>query len=59
MTDITQTNEGEDQDKDPVSGWQVFFDDPGMLTFLGIASPAIFYLMWGVMEILTVPLAGY
>lgn len=56
MTD-TETHQIEDQD--PVSGWQVFYDDPGILTFLGITSPAVFYLMWGVMEIVTVPLAGY
>jgi hypothetical protein len=55
MTDNTETQ----QDDDPVSGWQVFYDDPGMLTFLGIASPAIFYLIWGVMEIVSVPIAGY
>lgn len=57
MPDINETNQNDDQD--PVSGWQVFYDDPGMLTFLGITSPAIFYLIWGVMEIVTVPLAGY
>lgn len=59
MTDITETQQSEDQDQDPVSGWQVFYDDPGMLTFLGITSPAVFFLIWGVMEIVTVPLAGY
>ena len=57
MADITETSKG--QDNEPVSGWQVFYDDPGMLTFLGIASPAIFYLIWGVMEIVTLPVAGY
>lgn len=57
MTDVTETPEQEDND--PVSGWQVFYDSEGMLLFLGIASPAIFYLMWGVMEIVTVPIAGY
>jgi len=57
MADMTETSGGGDDD--PVSGWQVFYDDEGLLTFLGIASPAIFYLMWGVMEIITVPLAGY
>jgi len=57
MTDITETSR--DDDDEPVSGWQVFYDSEGLLLFLGIASPAIFYLMWGVMEILTVPLAGY
>ena len=55
MADVTETTE----DQEPVSGWQVFYDSEGMLLFLGIASPAIFYLIWGVMEIVTLPVAGY
>jgi len=47
------------QDADPVAGWQAFLDDPSMLLFLGIASPTLLYTLWGVMEVLSVPLAGY
>lgn len=57
MSEFSETSQ--DEDDDPVSGWQVFYDSEGMLLFLGIASPAIFYLMWGVMEIVSVPIAGY
>lgn len=45
--------------EEPVSGWQMFYDDPAMLLFLGIASPTLLYTLWGVMEVLHVPLAGY
>ncbi len=47
------------EDQDPVSGWQAFLDDPSMLLFLGIASPTLLYTLWGVMEVLSVPVAGY
>lgn len=48
-----------ENDADPVSGWQAFFDDPSMLLFLGIASPTLLYTLWGVMEVVSVPVAGY
>jgi len=48
-----------EQDQEPVSGWQQFYDDPSMLLFLGIASPTLLYTLWGVLEVLHVPLAGY
>jgi len=58
MTEIEEALETED-DLDPVSGWQMFYDDPSMLLFLGIASPTLLYILWGVIEVLHVPLAGY
>jgi len=56
MTDINET--ALDDDK-PVSGWQTFYDSEGILLFIGIVSPSVFYLLWGVMEIVTLPIAGY
>jgi len=50
---------GYPEDQEPVSGWQAFLDDPSMLLFLGIASPTLLYTLWGVMEVLSVPVAGY
>lgn len=47
------------EDEEPVSGWQSFYDDPGLLLFLGIASPTLIYTLWGVIEVLHVPVAGY
>jgi len=58
MTDSDSTTEYSD-DQDPVSGWQAFLDDPSMLLFLGIASPTLLYTLWGIMEVLSVPVAGY
>lgn len=56
MADIKETQLDDDQ---PVSGWQVLYDSEGVLLTIGIVSPSVFYLLWGVMEIVTVPIAGY
>ena len=47
-------------DQDPVESSQVpmmqkLLDNPFLLLFLGVASPALLYLLWGIMEIVTVP----
>ncbi len=34
---------------------QKLLDNPFLLLFLGVASPAVLYLLWGIMEIVTVP----
>jgi len=58
MTD-SDTSIENNEDQEPVSGWQAFLDDPSMLLFLGIASPTLLYTLWGIMEVLSVPVAGY
>ena len=32
-------------------------DNPFLLLFLGVTMPTVFYILWGVMEIVTIPLA--
>lgn len=34
---------------------QKLLDNPFLLLFLGVASPAVLYLVWGIMEIVTIP----
>jgi hypothetical protein len=36
---------------------QRVLDNPFLLLFLGVAIPAVFYLMWGVMEVAQIPIA--
>jgi hypothetical protein len=36
---------------------QQLLDNPFALLFLGITVPTVFYILWGVMEILTVPIS--
>lgn len=37
---------------------QQVLDNPFLLLFLGITIPAVLYLVWGVMEIASVPVAN-
>ena len=37
---------------------QRILDIPFILLFLGVAAPAVLYLIWGIMEIISVPVAN-
>ncbi|MFZ2652045.1 MAG: hypothetical protein WA210_18260 [Burkholderiaceae bacterium] len=45
------------QDNEPVPWMQQLLDNPFLLLFLGVMVPMIVYTLWGVIDILTVPLA--
>ena len=45
----------EDQEQIPVM--QQLLDNPFLLLFLGVTIPTVFYIIWGVMEIVTIPIA--
>ncbi len=36
---------------------QRILDNPFLLLFLGVTVPAVFYVIWGVMEITSIPIA--
>jgi len=36
---------------------QRLLDNPFLLLFLGVTIPALLYILWGVMEIVSIPLA--
>ena len=36
---------------------QRMLDNPFLLLFIGVVTPAVFYIIWGIMEIVTIPLA--
>lgn len=47
-------------DQEPVDSGSVpmmqkLLDNPFLLLFIGVASPSVLYLLWGIMEIVTVP----
>ena len=37
---------------------QRILDNPFLLLFIGVVVPTVFYIVWGVMEIVTIPVAG-
>ncbi len=53
MADESHTEGAPEQ----VPFWQRVLDNPFLLLFLGITIPAVFYIVWGVMEIANLPVA--
>jgi len=37
---------------------QQLLDNPFLLLFLGITFPTVFYIIWGIMEIVSIPIAN-
>lgn len=42
--------------EEPVPFMQRVLDDPFLLLFIGVTIPTVLYVVWGVMEIATVPI---
>ena len=56
MADSENTNTSEpDAERIPVL--QRVLDNPFLLLFLGVVMPTVFYIIWGIMEIVTIPIA--
>jgi len=36
---------------------QRIIDNPFILLFIGVVFPTVFYIVWGIMELVTIPLA--
>ncbi len=47
-----------DSTDQPVPAMQRMLDNPFLLLFLGVTIPAVLYIIWGVMEVASVPIAG-
>ena len=37
---------------------QRILDNPFLLLFIGVVFPTVFYILWGIMEIVTIPIAN-
>ena len=46
-----------DGDAEPIPVMQRVLDNPFLLLFLGVVIPTVFYILWGVMEIVQIPIA--
>ena len=44
-------------DDEPIPAMQQLLDNPFLLLFIGIAMPTVLYIVWGVMEIVGIPIA--
>jgi hypothetical protein len=45
------------QDFVRVPAFQRVLDNPFILLFIGVVVPTVFYIIWGIMEIVTIPIA--
>lgn len=45
----------EDEERPPFM--QRVLDNPFLLLFLGVTIPTVFYLIWGIMELVQIPVA--
>ena len=51
-------NDMDDEEFDePIPAMQQLLDNPFLLLFIGVAMPTVFYVIWGVMEIVGIPIA--
>ena len=58
IVDISGEKKMSDQNQDDdgnIPMMQKLLDNPFLLLFIGVASPAVLYLGWGLMEIVTIP----
>lgn len=57
MADDENSNDAPEEEK--ISPWQEMMDNPFLLLFIGVAVPTVFYTLWGVMEVATIPISPY
>jgi hypothetical protein len=58
MADSNEPVAYEEIPEEPVPFMQQLMDNPWILLFLGVVIPTVLYLIWGVMEIISIPVAS-
>jgi len=46
-----------DNENERIPAMQSLLENPFLLLFIGVAMPTVFYVIWGIMEILSLPIA--
>lgn len=54
----SETPEEKADRTDPIPFMQQILDNPFLLLFLGVTFPTVFYIIWGIIEITSIPLAN-
>lgn len=47
-----------EQDDGPIPFMQQLLDNTFLLLFIGVTVPTVFYVIWGVMEVIAIPVAS-
>ena len=50
-----RSNSGNDNESIPAM--QSLLENPFLLLFIGVAMPTVFYIIWGIMEIVSIPIS--
>jgi hypothetical protein len=51
-----ETQDSEQTERVPIM--QRIIDNPFLLLFIGVVVPTVFYVVWGIMELVSIPLAN-
>ena len=46
-----------EQEAERIPAMQALLENPFLLLFIGVAMPTVFYILWGILEIVSLPLA--
>ncbi|MCF8477214.1 MAG: hypothetical protein K9G60_09290 [Pseudolabrys sp.] len=57
MSTIDPVPSGSPEKLERIPAMQQILDNPFLLLFLGVTIPTVLYLIWGVMELASIPLA--
>ena len=57
MSDSDTASDKPGGEEEPIPTMQKILDNPFLLLFLGVVMPTVFYLIWGIMEIISIPIA--
>jgi hypothetical protein len=55
-TPVTQQTDTQQAERIPIM--QRILDNPFLLLFIGVVFPTVFYVIWGIMELVSIPIAN-
>jgi hypothetical protein len=58
MTGPDPQHDGDPSERERIPFFQRLMDNHFLLLFLGVTMPTVLYLIWGIMEIIQIPLAA-
>ena len=53
----SEHNNAPDPNEERIPAMQRILDNPFLLLFIGVVMPTVFYVIWGIMAIVTIPIA--
>jgi hypothetical protein len=54
---VDESKPASEEGEERIPAFQHMLDNPFLLLFLGIAMPTVLYILWGVMEMVAIPIS--